>query len=161
MTVTNQWALPHPLTCIWRLASVPDENASVVRWAGKHVIIDRADGQTVHGIDVQEHVQGFSSAETTNVWCKCKYISRQFHHWTDETFFTMTVRLDAEVMSKIWPTSLHHEESPVRHFLKHIKQTNWGWQSEGAQTFRSHLQTLSWDAKPARPSGAFLNGVGS
>lgn len=54
-----------PLTSMWRLASVPDENPSVVRGAGKHVVIYRADRQAVHGIDVQEHVQSFPSVEAT------------------------------------------------------------------------------------------------
>lgn len=44
---------------MWWLASVPDENASVIRRAGEHVIVDRADRQAVHSIDVQEHIQSF------------------------------------------------------------------------------------------------------
>lgn len=59
--------MPSALTCTWRLAGVPDKNASIIRGAGKHVVIDRADGQTVHGIDVQEHIQSFSPAATTKV----------------------------------------------------------------------------------------------
>lgn len=54
-----------PLTCTWRFAGVPDKNTSVVRWAGEHVVIDRADRQAVHGIDMQEHVQSFPSVGTT------------------------------------------------------------------------------------------------
>lgn len=47
------------LTSMRRFASVPDENAPVIRRAGKHVVIDRADRQAVHSIDMQEHVQSF------------------------------------------------------------------------------------------------------
>lgn len=57
--------MPPSITCIWRLAGVPDKDASVIRGAGKHIVIDRADRQTVHCIDMQEHVQSFSSAGTT------------------------------------------------------------------------------------------------
>lgn len=50
------------LTCIRGSAGVPDENASIVRRAGKDVVIDRINGQTVDGVDVQEHVESLSSA---------------------------------------------------------------------------------------------------
>lgn len=52
---------PCLLTCTRRLAGVPDEDAPVVGWAGEHVVVDRTDGQTVHGVDVQEHVQSLLS----------------------------------------------------------------------------------------------------
>lgn len=66
MSVTGSY-ITSPLTSMWRLTSVPDENASVVRRAGEHVVIDGADGQTVHSIDVQEHVQSFPSARTPGI----------------------------------------------------------------------------------------------
>lgn len=50
---------------MWWLASVPDENASVIRRAGEDVIIDRADRQAVHSIDMQENVQSFPPEGTT------------------------------------------------------------------------------------------------
>lgn len=50
------------LTCIRGSTGVPDENASIIRRAGEDVIVDRINGQTVDGINVQEHVQSFSSA---------------------------------------------------------------------------------------------------
>lgn len=55
------------LTGVWGSAGVPDENATVVGRAGEDVVVDRVDGQTVDGVDVQEHVQSFTSAHgTTN-----------------------------------------------------------------------------------------------
>ncbi len=57
--------MPPPLTRTWRLAGVPDKNAPVVRWAGKHIVIDRTDRQAVHGIDMQEHIQSFPSVGAT------------------------------------------------------------------------------------------------
>lgn len=54
--------LTHSLTCVRRLAGVPDEDASVVGGAGEDVVVDGADGQTVDGVDVQEHVESFSPA---------------------------------------------------------------------------------------------------
>lgn len=53
------------LTCIRGSAGVPDENASIIRRAGEDVVVDRIDGQTVDGVDVQEDVQSFSSAGDT------------------------------------------------------------------------------------------------
>lgn len=53
------------LTCIWWLTGVPDQDTSIIRGAGKHVVIDRTDRQTVHGVDMQEHIQSFSPAGTT------------------------------------------------------------------------------------------------
>lgn len=55
-------ARTHSLTCVWRLAGVPDEDASVIGGAGEDVVVDGADGQTVDGVDVQKHVQSFSPA---------------------------------------------------------------------------------------------------
>lgn len=51
------------LTGVRGAAGVPDENATVVGRAGEDVVVDRVDGQTVDGVDVQEHVQSFSSAQ--------------------------------------------------------------------------------------------------
>lgn len=50
------------LTCVRRLAGVPDEDAPVIRGAGEDIVVDGADGQTVDGVDVKKHVQGFSPA---------------------------------------------------------------------------------------------------
>lgn len=49
------------LTGVRGSAGVPDEDAAVVGRAGEDVVVDRVDGQTVDGVDVQEHVQSFSS----------------------------------------------------------------------------------------------------
>lgn len=53
---------PTALTSMRRFASVPNKHPSVIGWAGKHIVIDRADGQAVHSIDMQEHVQSFPPA---------------------------------------------------------------------------------------------------
>lgn len=51
------------LTGVRGPAGVPDEDAAVVGRAGEDVVVDRVDGQTVDGVDVQEHVQSLSSGE--------------------------------------------------------------------------------------------------
>lgn len=50
------------LTCVRRLAGVPDEDAPVIGGAGEDVVVDGADGQTVDSVDVKKYVQGFSPA---------------------------------------------------------------------------------------------------
>lgn len=57
------------LTSVRRLTGVPDQDAAVVRRAGEHVVVDRADGQAVDGVDVQEHVQSFSPGRTNIHGC--------------------------------------------------------------------------------------------
>lgn len=59
-------SLTQSLTCIWWLAGVPDENATVIGGAGEDVVIDGADGQTVDGVDVQEHIKSFSPVPRDN-----------------------------------------------------------------------------------------------
>lgn len=54
---------------MWRLAGVPDEDATVVRRAGKDVVIYRANREAVYGVDVQEHVERFSPGTTTINHC--------------------------------------------------------------------------------------------
>lgn len=63
MTFTGEkYPSARSLTCVGRLAGVPDEDAPVIGGAGEDVVVDGADGQTVDGINVQEHIQGFSPA---------------------------------------------------------------------------------------------------
>lgn len=68
------------LTGIRGSACVPDEDATVVGRAGEDVVVDRVDGQTVDGVDVQEHVQSFSPARgTTNQALAAALGRRQAH----------------------------------------------------------------------------------
>lgn len=48
-----------------RLPSVPDQNAAVVGRARKDAVVDGADGQAVHSVYMQEHVQSFLTAGAT------------------------------------------------------------------------------------------------
>lgn len=76
------------LTCVWRLTSVPDQDTSIIRGAGKHVVIDRTDRQTVHGVDVQEHIQSFSSAGTTIIHPSCEtFCERKHKHEATQDFY--------------------------------------------------------------------------
>lgn len=54
------------LTCVGGPAGVPDEDASVIRRAGEHVVVDGVDGQAVDGVNVQEHVQSLPPAHGDN-----------------------------------------------------------------------------------------------
>lgn len=93
---------------MWRLTSVPDQNAAVVRRACKYVVIDGVDGQAVHGVYMQEHVQSFSSAGESDQQCEASAV----------LFITTECASGTKLCQfLVSPTSPHHEGSPVRHFL--------------------------------------------
>lgn len=100
---------PHSLTCVWRLAGVPDEDASVIGGAGEDVVVDGADGQTVDGVDVQKHVQGFSPVPANN-------------HRGQSQRAPDSRGLTCQCISLL--TVPRREGSPARHFLEEIKITN-------------------------------------
>lgn len=77
---TKRDQLSAQLTRAGRLSGVPDEDASVVGRAGEHVVVDRADGQTVHGVDVQEDVQSFPSARRESTFLLVSSIEAFFFY---------------------------------------------------------------------------------
>lgn len=94
--------LAHSLTCVRRLAGVPDEDASVIGGAGEDVVVDGADGQTVDGVDVQEHVHSFPPAPG----------KRPVSHSESPTHSRGTICQRASLL-----TAPRREGSPARHFL--------------------------------------------
>lgn len=94
--------LTHSLTCVRRLAGVPDEDASVIGGAGEDVVVDGADGQTVDGVDVQEHVHSFPPAPG----------KRPVSHSERPTHSRGTICQRASLL-----TAPRREGSPARHFL--------------------------------------------
>lgn len=46
---------------MWWFSGIPNENSSVIRGAGEDVIINRTDGQTIHGVIMQEDIESLAT----------------------------------------------------------------------------------------------------
>lgn len=97
-----------------RLPSVPDQNAAVVGRAREDAVVDGADGQAVHSVYMQEHVQSFLTAGAT-VGHRLIKISSVTHQ--SAVLKRQKLLQKHTVVDFVVPTSPRREESPVRRFL--------------------------------------------